>query len=94
LTLLHFDAGTAYAAIDRHRLDDIGPYIYRTHDFGKTWIRLNAGFPFGGYVRAVREDPIKKGLLFAGTELGVFFSINDGRHMAAAAAQPAGLACS
>ncbi|HZE80970.1 MAG TPA: hypothetical protein VE604_08700 [Candidatus Polarisedimenticolia bacterium] len=74
----HFDAGTAYAAIDRHRLDDIGPYIYRTHDFGKTWIRLNAGFPFGGYVRAVREDPIKKGLLFAGTELGMFFSINDG----------------
>ncbi|MGZ7100194.1 MAG: hypothetical protein ACXVJ8_17110, partial [Candidatus Angelobacter sp.] len=74
----HFDAGKAYAAVDRHRLDDIGPYIYRTHDFGKTWTRINAGIPNGAYVRAVREDPVKKGLLFAGTELGVFFSVNDG----------------
>ncbi|HET9284784.1 MAG TPA: hypothetical protein VFR24_22770 [Candidatus Angelobacter sp.] len=74
----HFDAATAYAAIDRHRLDDIGPYIYRTHDFGKTWTRINNGIPQGAYARAVREDPVKKGLLFAGTELGVFFSINDG----------------
>jgi photosystem II stability/assembly factor-like uncharacterized protein len=74
----HFDAGTAYAAVDRHRLDDLGPYIYRTHDFGKSWTRINNGIPSGAYVRAVREDPVKKGLLFAGTELGVFFSINDG----------------
>ncbi|HZD96054.1 MAG TPA: hypothetical protein VE133_17465, partial [Candidatus Sulfotelmatobacter sp.] len=74
----HFDAGTAYAAIDRHRLDDIGPYIYRTHDFGKTWTRTNNGIPNGAYVRALREDPVKKGLLFAGTELGVFYSINNG----------------
>jgi len=74
----HFDAGTAYAAIDRHRLDDIGPYIYRTHDFGKSWTRINNGIPEGAYVRAVREDLAKKGLLYAGTELGVFFSINDG----------------
>jgi photosystem II stability/assembly factor-like uncharacterized protein len=74
----HSDAGTAYAAIDRHRLDDIGPYIYRTHDFGKSWTRINTGIPDGAYVRVVREDPVKKGLLFAGTELGVFFSINDG----------------
>jgi photosystem II stability/assembly factor-like uncharacterized protein len=74
----HFDAGTAYAAIDRHRLDDIGPYIYRTHDFGKNWTRINSGIPDGAYVRVVREDPVRKGLLFAGTELGVFFSINDG----------------
>jgi photosystem II stability/assembly factor-like uncharacterized protein len=73
-----FDAGTAYVAVDRHRLNDIGPYIYRTHDFGKTWTRINNGIPNGAYVRAVREDPVKKGLLFAGTELGVFFSINDG----------------
>jgi photosystem II stability/assembly factor-like uncharacterized protein len=72
------DAATAYAAIDRHRLDDIGPYIYRTHNFGKSWTRINTGIPNGAYVRAVREDPVKKGLLFAGTELGVFFSINDG----------------
>lgn len=74
----HFDAGTAYAAVDRHRLDDLGPYIYRTHDFGKSWTRINNGIPEGAYVRVVREDPVKKGLLFAGTELGVFFSINDG----------------
>ena len=74
----HFDAGTAYAAIDRHRLNDIGPYIYRTRDFGKTWTRINNGIPNGAYVRAVREDRVKKGLLFAGTELGVYFSINDG----------------
>jgi photosystem II stability/assembly factor-like uncharacterized protein len=75
----HFDAGTAYAAVDRHRLDDIGAYVYRTHDFGKSWTRINNGIPNGAYVRSVREDPVKKGLLFAGTELGVYFSINDGR---------------
>ena len=74
----HFDPGTAYAAIDRHRLDDIGPYIYRTRDFGKTWTRINNGIPAGAFVRAVREDPVRKELLFAGTELGIFFSINDG----------------
>jgi photosystem II stability/assembly factor-like uncharacterized protein len=74
----HFAAGTAYAAIDRHRMDDITPYIYRTHDFGKTWSRINTGVPEGAYVRAVREDSVRKGLLFAGTELGVFFSLNDG----------------
>jgi hypothetical protein len=59
-------------------MDDIAPYVYRTHDFGKTWTRINSGIPEGAYVRAVREDPIRKGLLFAGTELGVFFSLNDG----------------
>ena len=74
----HSSPGTAYAAVDRHRLDDLGPYIFRTHDFGKTWTRINQGIPNGAYVRAVREDPKKKGLLFAGTELGVFFSLNDG----------------
>ena len=74
----HFAASTAYAAVDRHRLNDIGPYIYRTRDFGKTWTRINNGIPNGAYVRAVREDHVKKGLLFAGTELGVYFSINAG----------------
>ena len=57
----HFDAGTAYAAVDRHRIDDIAPYVYRTHDFGKTWTRINSGIPEGAYVRAVREDPVRKG---------------------------------
>jgi photosystem II stability/assembly factor-like uncharacterized protein len=74
----HFAAGTAYAAVDRHRLNDMGPYIYRTRDFGKNWTRINNGIPDGAYVRAVREDRVKKGLLFAGTELGIYFSINDG----------------
>ncbi|MBZ5520735.1 MAG: hypothetical protein LAP21_00615 [Acidobacteriia bacterium] len=74
----HFDAATAYTAIDRHRLDDAGAYIYRTHDFGEHWERINQGIPEGAYVRAVREDPVRKGLLFAGTELGVYVSLNDG----------------
>lgn len=74
----HFDAGTAYAAVDKHRLDDVSPQIFRTHDFGKTWAKITAGIPKGAYVRAVREDSVRKGLLFAGTELGVHVSLNDG----------------
>ncbi len=74
----HFNSGVAYAAVDRHRLNDINPYIYRTRDFGKNWTRINNGIPDGAYVRSVREDRAKKGLLFAGTELGAYFSINDG----------------
>jgi photosystem II stability/assembly factor-like uncharacterized protein len=74
------DAGTAYAAIDRHKLDDLKPLIYRTHDFGKSWTRIVTGIPDGAYVRAVREDPIRPGLLYAGTELGVYVSLDDGAH--------------
>jgi photosystem II stability/assembly factor-like uncharacterized protein len=74
----HFDPGTAYAAVDRHRLDDLSPLIFRTHDFGKTWSRITQGLPNGAYVRAVREDPLRKGLLFAGSELGVYVSLHDG----------------
>jgi photosystem II stability/assembly factor-like uncharacterized protein len=74
------DAGTAYAAIDRHKLDDFNPFIYKTHDFGKTWTLINNGIPAGSYVRSVREDPKMKGLLYAGTETGVYFSIDDGAH--------------
>jgi photosystem II stability/assembly factor-like uncharacterized protein len=72
------DAATAYAAIDRHQMDDITPHIYRTHDSGKTWTKIVNGIPATAYVHAVREDPIRKGLLFAGTETGVYVSFNDG----------------
>ena len=74
----HHDAGTAYAAIDRHKLDDFNPLIYKTHDFGKSWTRITNGIPAGSYVRSVREDPKMKGLLYAGTETGVYFSADDG----------------
>jgi photosystem II stability/assembly factor-like uncharacterized protein len=76
----HFDAGTAYVAVDRHKLDDIAPYAYKTTDSGKTWTRIDPGLPSGAVVHAVREDPAKRGLLFAGTEVGVFVSFDDGAH--------------
>ncbi|MGH9825630.1 MAG: WD40/YVTN/BNR-like repeat-containing protein, partial [Blastocatellia bacterium] len=75
-----FGAGTAYVAINRYQNDDLKPYIYKTSDFGKTWSRIDNGIPEGSYVRAVREDPVKKGLLYAGTEHGVFVSFDDGAH--------------
>jgi len=74
----HFDAATAYAAIDRHRLDDLQPYLYRTRDFGKTWQRVTSGIPEGKFLNCVREDPLRKGLLFACTEKGVYVSFDDG----------------
>ena len=74
------DAGTAYLAIDRHRLDDLHPYIYKTSDYGKSWTRITQGIPDGTYVHAVREDPKRRGLLYAGTESGVFASFDDGGH--------------
>jgi len=73
-----FDAGTAYIAVDRHQFDDLKPYIYKTSDSGKTWTKLGTGIPDNTFVRVVREDPKKKGLLYAGTETGVFISFNDG----------------
>jgi photosystem II stability/assembly factor-like uncharacterized protein len=74
----HFDAGTAYAAVDRHRLEDLQAYIYRTRDFGKNWQRISRGIPEGSFLNCVREDPGRKGLLYACTELGVFVSFTDG----------------
>jgi photosystem II stability/assembly factor-like uncharacterized protein len=74
----HFDAETAYASVDRHRLADNMPYIYRTHDGGKTWQNVSAGIPDGAYVNSVKEDPQTKGLLYAATELRVYVSFNDG----------------
>jgi photosystem II stability/assembly factor-like uncharacterized protein len=74
----HFDAETAYASVDRHRIADNKPYIYRTHDGGKTWKNVVAGIPEGAYVNSVKEDTQVKGLLFACTELRVYVSFNDG----------------
>jgi photosystem II stability/assembly factor-like uncharacterized protein len=74
----HFDSETAYAAIDRHRLDDFRPYVYRTHDGGRTWKLIADGLPT--FVNAVREDPVRRGLLYAATEQGVSVSFDDGDH--------------
>ena len=76
----HFNAGTAYAAINRFRLDDLKPHIYRTRDFGASWTETVDGLPQHAVVNAVREDPEKPGLLFAGTEVGVFVSFDAGDH--------------
>jgi photosystem II stability/assembly factor-like uncharacterized protein len=74
----HSDAGTAYAAVDRHRLEDYQAYLYRTRDFGKTWQRVSNGIPDGNFLNCVREDPVRKGLIYACTERGVYASFNDG----------------
>jgi len=74
------EAGTVYAAVNRFRLDDLHPHIYRTRDFGKTWREIVAGLPDNAPVNAVREDPVRKGLLFAGTEASVFVSFDAGDH--------------
>ena len=76
----HFDPATAYAAVDRGRLDDQTPYIYRTHDYGATWQLITNGIAAPAFLRAIREDPQSKGLLFAGTEFGVYVSFDDGDH--------------
>jgi len=74
----HFDAGTVYAAVNRFRLDDLNPHIYRTRDFGASWQEIVSGLPGNAPINAVREDPARKGLLFAGSETSVYVSFNDG----------------
>lgn len=76
----HFDNHSAYAAINTLRLDDLRPHIYRTHDGGKTWTHIATGIPANETVNAVREDPKRKGLLYAATERAVYFSLDDGAH--------------
>lgn len=76
----HFDAGTAYLAVDRHRLDDDTPYLYATHDGGMHWTRSDDGLPRDAFANVVREDPVRRGLLYAGTEKGIFVSFDDGGH--------------
>lgn len=74
-----FDAATAYVVIDNHRLDDIRPYIYRTTDYGASWQSLHTSLPSDVYLHVVREDPVRRGQLYLGTERGVMFSSDDGR---------------
>jgi photosystem II stability/assembly factor-like uncharacterized protein len=74
----HYDAGTAYIAANHYQQDDFHPYLYRTTDYGKSWTRIDTGIPVGAYTRSIREDPVTRGLLFAGTETGVYVSFNDG----------------
>jgi photosystem II stability/assembly factor-like uncharacterized protein len=74
----HFDANTAYVAINTLRVDDLRPHIFRTHDSGKTWTEIVNGIPSGQIVNAVREDPVRKDLLFAGAEKGVYVSFDGG----------------
>jgi photosystem II stability/assembly factor-like uncharacterized protein len=76
----HFNPAVAYAAVDRHRLDDQTPYIYRTRDYGQTWQSITNGLQAPVFLNAVREDPKHRGLLFAGTEFGAYVSFDDGDH--------------
>jgi hypothetical protein len=73
-----FDSAVAYAAATRFQFDDHAPYLFKTADFGKTWTRIDRGLPSGNYARVIRADTHRKGLLFAGTEAGVYVSFDDG----------------
>jgi hypothetical protein len=77
-----YDAGSAYAAVDFHQMGDFDPYIYKTTDYGRSWIRIDAGIqrsPFS-FTHVVREDPVRPGMLFAGTDNAVWFTLDDGAH--------------
>ncbi len=76
----HFDTKTAYAAANTLRLDDMNPHLWRTHDGGKTWTEINNGIAPGAVTNSIREDPRKKGLLYASTDTQVWVSIDDGDH--------------
>ena len=73
------DPATAYMAVTRYKLDDFKPYLYKTSNYGKSWKLISKGIPNDAFTRVVREDPMKKGLLYAGTETGMYVSFNDGR---------------
>jgi hypothetical protein len=74
----HTDPNVAYASVDRHQLGDFNPHVYRTRDMGKSWQEITHGLPAGGYVHVVKEDSVRRGLLFAGTERAAFVSFDDG----------------
>jgi hypothetical protein len=72
------DPATAYMAATRYKLDDVQPYLYKTNDYGQTWQRITAGIPEHDFTRVIREDPARRGLLYAGTETGLYVSFDDG----------------
>jgi len=74
------DPGTAYIAVKKPLLEDFSPYLFRTHDFGRTWTKIVNGIPANDYTHVVREDPVRKGLLYAGTQHGFYVSLDDGDH--------------
>jgi len=76
----HFDPGTAYVAVDGHRTDDLHPYVFVTHDYGATFTSIGAGLPARGNVQVIREDPKNRALLYAGTEFGLYLSLDTGAH--------------
>lgn len=76
----HFNPAEAYVAVDRHRLDDRSPYLYRTRDYGESWRPITDGIQAPAFLRVVRESPNRRGLLFAGTEFGIYVSFDDGDH--------------
>jgi photosystem II stability/assembly factor-like uncharacterized protein len=75
-----YDAGGVYVAVNRYKSDDLMPYAWKTDDYGKTWMSITDGIPTGAFLRVVAEDPVRRGLLFAGTETGMYVSFNDGGH--------------
>jgi photosystem II stability/assembly factor-like uncharacterized protein len=75
-----FDPGTAYIAVKKPLLNDFSPYIFRTHDFGRTWTKIVGGLPAKDYTHVVRADPVRRGMLYAGTQHGVYLSLDDGDH--------------
>src|SRR5438552_15703365 len=74
----NFATGTAYLAANRYQLDETKPYLYKTNDYGATWRPITGGIPTNEFTRVLREDPERAGLLYAGTERGVWVSFNDG----------------
>jgi photosystem II stability/assembly factor-like uncharacterized protein len=74
------DAATAYVAANCYKQDDFQPYLYKTQDYGETWTKITGGLADNEFTRVIREDPVRRGLLYAGTEIGVHVSFDDGEH--------------
>jgi hypothetical protein len=74
------DPATAYVAANRYKWDDFQPYLYKTKDYGTTWMKITTGIAENEYTRVICEDPIRRGLLYTGTEIGIHVSFDDGEH--------------